>query len=192
MAHEIPLTRSPYKVDDAIIPGNSTSETPVIFHLSPAGGADLARIKSIVVATLGLTHDALWNADTQKTVAAAFQSAPNLFNDTVEEIEHLSVPCWMAKKKLLIPNDKHKDFKDDAQFPITTGVQFSIICGYVPGMAFVVAMEIAKLSKAAEEMDARFFGRPSGSSGATTRDQKGSSVRRAPKPRAKRGTAAKR
>jgi hypothetical protein len=184
MSHEIPFRQAKFQPPDAVLKGNSTSPTPVVFHLSPAGGADLARIKSIIVATIGLTSMGDWSPETQQSVISSFTSGESLYDRTVDLIENLTIPAPLARK-VGIPVDPPTLEK----VPVTTGAQFTKIAGYVSSLALLVAFEIAKLSRELDELDPRFFEQPSGSISPATPARTSGTAGRVGRRRGKRATA---
>lgn len=181
MAHTIPFFREPFT--PKTIQGNAESDVPVVFFLSSAGGPDLARIKSILYASINLTHEANWTPEVARNVASAFASGSDLFVSTVEKIQGLTVPAALARKVGL---DVDAKAKDDTEIPVTTGTAFARVARYSPLLAFEVAMEISRITKD-EQIDPRLFPSlttspetPAGTSGNAP------SVRNA---RARRGTA---
>jgi hypothetical protein len=191
MAYQIPYTDGTFTPPDDIIPGNSTAEHPVVFHLSPVQGADRARLRSILFAT-GSLADSLgdWSPDMQNAVIAAYGKGGELFMRCVDKVEGLTVPGKMAKRALIIPPDKHDTVPDAADIPIRTGTDFAMISGYVLSLSFLVAMEVAKMSNLLEGMDRRLFGSPSGSRSTGTPGPTPGTAGRAKRGRGRRGTAA--
>lgn len=184
--HEIPFRQDTFIPPDEIIKGNSTSQTPVKFHLSPAGGPDLARIKSVIVATVGLTSPIDWSPETQQSVIAAFTNGESLYIRTVDRIENLYAPRALAVKcGLIAPNEQTEAEK----IPITDGAKFTLVAGYMSSLALLVAFEIAKLSKELDALDNRFFGPPSGSGTPATPAGPSGTAGRARGRRGKRATA---
>lgn len=179
MAHQIPYHTDTFRPVSDVIPGNETADNPVEFDLVPAEGPDLARLKSVVFAAAGLTQESSWTPDVQEAVIKAFETGAMAFVNTVEAIRGLTIPAAMAKRVGIItelpthvpegttapvPNPK-------APIPVLHGLSFSKICGFVPLMAFHVAMRLVDLSNKAEAIDPRFFGQPSGSGGQRTAGQ---------------------
>lgn len=153
MSYSVPFTEEIYVPHS--IPGNLDADRPVRFYLSAAGGPDLARLKSILYASGGLSSQSDWSADLQRDVAAAFAHGADLFVNTVDAIEGLTVPASLAIKAGLLQADP----KLDRQAPIVidTGAKFARVCGWLTVLAFEVAMKIAKLSREVDA-DTRFFG----------------------------------
>jgi len=196
MAFDIPYHRHPgFRPINDLVPGNDNADNPVEFDLAPAWGADLARIKSIVLASLGLTQTSDWSPEIQAAVIAAFDSGAKAFVNTVEAIRGLTIPAVMAVRAGLlvevpkVPGTLTPD--PGAKVPVTTGLAFSLICGAVPAMALHVATKIAEISQKTE-VDPRFFVQPSGSGGTVTRDTPATTAGSAPATSRRRGTAGKR
>jgi len=184
MAYAIPYHRHTFRPVNDQLAGNATADNPVEFDICPAWGADWARIKSIIYASLGLAQDGVWSPEVQHAVIAAFDSGAQAFVNTVEAIRGL-----MAVRAGILP-DIPKGQSADTQVPVTTGVQFSRICGAVPVIALQVASEIAKLSQEAEAVDPRFFAQPSGSGGRGTKKKRRSTASSARSTSRRQGTAA--
>lgn len=164
MSWHIPYSDQTYKPGDDLVPGNSSSETPVIFKILPAAGSDKARIRSIIMASAGLVERD-WSPDTQRAVIEAFDQGGDVFARTIESIQGLSVPMKAAWRFGLA--DRPTDLKPDdprgrESFPIVVGFQFAKIAGLLTTLSLMLAFEIGKLSNDAESIDPRFFGRPSG------------------------------
>lgn len=198
MAYQIPYHRNPgFRPVNDLIPGNATSDNPLEFDLAPAWGPDLARIRSIIHASLGLTQGAEWGDDIQRSVIASFEHGAAAFVNTVEAVRGLTVPAAMAFRAGLITEQDYptlpgtKTLDHQAQVAVRTGLAFSRICGAVPAMAIHVAMQIAEISAKSEAVqDPRFFGQPSGSGGTVTRQRKRSAARAASRTSRRRETAA--
>jgi hypothetical protein len=157
MALQLSYHQNTYTPTDDFIPGNSTASNPVRFELAPAEGADLARMKSILVAVAGLVADG-WAAGDQAAVIRAFETGAPAFVNTVERVHGLSVPVAMAKRVGLPVQDGQTDV------PVVTGYDFSKVCGFSEMMTLTMqlAAEILKLSNKLQ-VDPRFFAQPSGS-----------------------------
>lgn len=193
--YSIPYHRCPdFRPISDVIPGNQSAANPVSFDLAPAWGPDLARIRSIITASIGLVQEAEWSPSIQAAVIAAFESGAPAFVNTVEAVRGLTVPAVMALRAGLIrelpkvPGTNNPD--DTAQVPITSGFDFSRICGAVPAMALHVAMKIMEISEKAE-VDPRIFAQPSGSGGTGTPAATATTVPSAPATSRRRGTAGK-
>jgi len=201
VAFHIPYTGKTFTPGSTTIQGNETDPNPVQFDIVPAWGADQARVKSIVFATLGLVQTSDWTPSVQQGVIAAFETGAPVFVDTVKAIRNLSVPAALALRAGLIAKLPTKvreagggiEPDPDAPVPIETGRDFSRICGHpnILALAYQVACEIAAIGdKASQEVDPRFFGQPSGSNGkGTGQKAKGSNAKTARQPRSGRGTA---
>lgn len=185
MAYRIPFHRVAYRPES--LPGNVDSDAPVEFDLSPVGGGELAKAKTLVTAlgTLGLV-DAGWTAQHERTVVEGLKSAPDLFKAGIDAIRGLSVPAAMAVKVGLLP--KVPDgLTPDSDVPVTTGEQFVRLVPYQTALALELVMRLVKLSTDAD-IDPRFFGSPTTSP--ATRANGSGSAPPAPRPRGRRATAA--
>lgn len=180
--------------------GNDSTENPLEFDIVPAWGADLARVKSIVYSSMGLSQDQDWSPETQRAVGAAFEGGAVMFVNTVTAIRGLTVPAAMALRAGLIielpfrvaPGQSEPQPDPQAPIPVTTGLQFSKLAGALVVIAFEVAMAIGKLSDRAN-LDPRFFGRPSGSGGRGPANQEATTTAgTAPRGRKNSGTAGRR
>lgn len=174
--HQIPYHRDTFRPVNDLLPGNETSDNPVEFELVPAAGSDLARIKSVIYATLGLVQGDAWTPDVQEGVIRAFETGAAAFANTVEAVRGLTIPAALAKRVGIIqelpnhvlPGSSTPVPNPEAPIPVVSGLAFSKICGFVPAMALHVAMKVAELSGKTEAIDPRFFGQPSGSGGPGT------------------------
>lgn len=198
MAYEIPYHRHPnFRPVNDLMPGNAESEDPVEFDLAPAWGADLARIRSIITASLGLVQEQDWGPAIQAAVIASFDTGGAAFVNTIEAVRGLRIPAAMAVRAGLLvemPKVAGTNKPDyDAKVAITTGLAFSRICGAVPAMAFHVATKIAEISQKAEGVvaDSRFFAQPSGSGGTGTSAAPATTAGSARPTSRRRGTAGK-
>lgn len=188
MSYTVPFTETPYVPHS--IPGNREADRPVRFYLSAAGGADLARLKSILYASGGLSAEVEWSATLQRDVAAAFVHGAELFANTVDAIEGLTVPAGMAIKAGILQSDPAKPIDRQAPIAIDTGAKFARVCGWLTVLAFEVAMKIAELSREVDA-DTRFFGSPTTSpktSAASSGSAPGAAKRRGPRAIAASGT----
>jgi hypothetical protein len=150
----IPFTEETFR--PLCVPGNDTAENPVEFDLSAVGGDNKARLKSILMATSGLTAEQReWTPQVQDSVIAAFRTGGPVFADAVSAVRGLNAPVALAVKVGLL-QEIPKGLDRQSLFPITTGYQFSRVCGYYPVLALELAMEITRISKQAE-IDTRFF-----------------------------------
>jgi hypothetical protein len=182
VAFQTSYQRDTVRVSDTLIPGNSNSDSPVEFDICPAWGADIARIKSIIYATLGLAQDGDWSPEVQANVIEAFGTGGAAFVNTVERIRNLTVPAVAALRAGLItelpksvkPGDQAPTPDHEAPFPITNGTQFAKVCGGMLPIALEIAFAIGKLDGA--KADARFFGQPSGSGETATGKKAGRST----------------
>lgn len=184
MAYRIPFHRVAYRPET--IPGNTESDTPVEVDLSPVGGVELAKAKTLVTAlgTLGLV-DAGWSGAHERTVVEGLKSAPDLFKQGIDAIRGLSVPAAMAVKVGLLP--KVPDgLTPDSDVPVTTGEQFVRLVPYQTALALELVMRLVKLSTEAD-IDPRFFASPT-TSPATRANGSGSAPPAAPR-RGRRATA---
>lgn len=194
--------RDTYRPGPDVIPGNDRADNPVEFDLVPAEGADLARIKSILVATSGLTSDVTWSPEMQAAVIAAFESGATCYVNTITAIRGLTVPAVMAVRVGIITADQVPVHQPagatapvanlDAPIAILNGFAFSRICGFseVLVLAMMVAAELVKLSNRTT-VDPRFFAQPSGSLPTGTPGQGADSTATpAPSAPASSGTAA--
>lgn len=152
MPFEIPFhqeTFTPLCIKDNLI-----AERPVTFEISSVGGPGRARLKSMIKATMGLEDDGkgTWTEENQDSVIACFKGGNVVFTEGVTRITQLTVPAKLARKVGLKPA------RDETEaVAITTGEEFSLVCDYMPILAFEVAMAIAKVSEQGE-IDPRFFG----------------------------------
>lgn len=199
MGMHIPYTGDKFRIPDSLAPGNSVAERPILFHLEPAWGPDLARIKSVIFATAGLVNTTDWSPDMQSAVTEAFGHGQLAFINTITQIEGLTIPARMAQRAGLLENLPTKVGADgqavpdpDAPFPITTGRHFAAICGSgsVLALSMTVAAKIASLSEDAL-IDPRFFAQPSGSGGPGTRPKMPTSAAAANPTSRRRETAGK-
>ena len=198
--YQVPFKAGKYRAPNAAIPGNESSNTPVEIDFVPAGGEDLARLKSITYATLAVGGPLTdWSPDMQEATIRAFRTGGAMFVNTVTGIRNLTIPALMAKHIGLLPdlptkadpaNPTARIPDPDAPFQVTTGLQFSAVASYMPALAFGLAVEIQQLSLIVNGVDSRFFGQPSGSGAAATPGATDSAVRSARKRRGARGTAA--
>lgn len=155
MAATIPFTQETFR--PLCIKQNDVTETPVEFEISAVGGANRARLKSIMVASEGLEMLSKWTPEIQASVIAAFATGSGVFVDGVDAIRNLYVPAILAKRLGLIPELPNvKDGDPIPDWPITTGSAFAIVCGHWPILSLEVALAIARLSGQAE-IDPRFF-----------------------------------
>lgn len=198
MSHQIPYHRDTFRPLSDLVPGNETSDNPVEFDLAPAGGGDLARLKSVVFATTGLVQDGSWTPEVQEAVIRAFETGAPAFVNTVESIRGLTIPAALALRVGIIqelpkhvpPGKAQVEPNPEAPIPVVSGLGFAKICGFVPLMAFHVAMKLVALSGKAEAIDPRFFGQPSGSGGPGTAEATNTTAGSVRRRSRRRGTAA--
>lgn len=191
MPYDVPYTEETYTPEDALVPGNSTSDRPVEFDIAPAGGADLARLKSIIYATAGLTSNGMWTDALQTSVEDAFRHGARVFEGTVLAVRNFTVPAGMAHRAgIWGQKDPPADRKEP--FPITTGRQFAAVAGFVSSIALSVAFHITALSGKVEGMDSRFFAQPSGSGSRGISPKTAGTATDARRDKGARGTAGKR
>jgi hypothetical protein len=195
MAYQIPYETETYRVEDALIAGNSRADNPVEFDLAPAGGSDLARLKSVLVASGGLM-DEKWSPETQAATIAAMSTGNDVFTRTVLAVRGLTVPAALAVRVGIIPEvperaDAAGVVKPDPKAPvlISDGAQFARVSGFLSGVALGVAFRLIKISSQVDEVDPRFFVRPSGSPSPGTRKRTIGSATPVRKRSGKRGTA---
>lgn len=172
MALHLSYATKTYIPPENVIPGNTAAQLPVAFELVPAEGPDLARLKSILVATAGLVVDMPWTSELQQIVVSAFQHGSQAFVATVASVRNLTVPAAMAVRVGLIeqlpthvpPGGTEPVPHPEAPVVVRTGEQFARVCSFVSPLAMAVANEILTLTNASG-IDARFFVPPSGSGG---------------------------
>jgi hypothetical protein len=183
---EVPYAGGTARIPNALIPGNEESNAPVEFDITPAWGPDMARLRSVLEASLSISGPS-WDPATQDVVIKAFETGAGAFVNTVAGIRNLSIPKAMALRAGILVDPKGPA---DLKVPIVTGEQFGRICGdpHLLGITLYVAFEIMKLSKA-NRVDPRFFTQPSGSGSAGTRGRKRSTAGGARRTPAKHGTA---
>jgi hypothetical protein len=201
VAFQVTYARDTYRPDDVLIAGNSVSTFPVEFDICPAEGPDLARIRSILVATAGLVNEQSWSPDMQAAVISAFETGAPAFINTVEAVRGLTIPAAMAKRVGIIsevpthvPQGSSTPVPNtEAPIPITTGLHFSRICGFVnlSALSMQLASKIAELSNRVN-VDPRLFVQPSGSGGTTTPGQMPTAVAPAKSQPEGKGTATSR
>lgn len=197
MAYQIPYESATYQPEDALIPGNSEADNPVVFEVVPAEGQDFARLKSVVFASAGLVAET-WSEDMQSAVIAAFGTGAAVFERVVTSVQGLSVPAAMALRVGLITEiptraDANGTIKPDpkAPVPIRSGREFSKVCGFMTAVAMGVAFKVLGISREVHGSDPRFFGPRSGSRSPETPIGTTGPARTARKRSGKRGTAAR-
>lgn len=175
MAYQIPYESDTFRPTDDLIPGNGNSDNPVTFEILPAGGPDLARLKSVLYASAGLTSNAVWSSEMQQAVIAAFESGAGVFERCVAAISGFNIPAALAVRVGILPalpvraDDSGKVRPDPkAPVPITAGHEFAKIAGFQTALALSVAFRIMEISRQVEKLDPRLFVPPSGSLSAGT------------------------
>jgi len=174
MAVHLRYTRNVFTIPDEVVPGNSTDKQPVRFHLAPAEGPDVARLRSVITATAGVMHGD-WSPEVQRAVTAAFSHGAPGFVDTVERIEGLTIPAALALRARLIeklptairPGTGVPVEDPEAPIAVTSGRAFAAIAGFELVLSTRVAQEILRLTNETG-IDPRFFASPSGSPAAET------------------------
>ena len=196
MSHQIPYEDGTYRPDDSLIPNNTRSDNPVEFGIAPAGGSDLARLKSVLYASAGLTNEGIWSPDMQAAVIGAFETGADVFTRCVTWIRGFTVPAALAVRVGLLQKvpavaDADGKVRPDpkAPIPITTGAEFSKVAGFQTALSLGLAFEIMKISRQVNTLDARLFVQPSGSSSPGTPDAPTGSVTTAQKRHGRRETA---
>ena len=200
MAYQVPYTRDTFRIPNTVIPGNEQSDNPVEFDLAPAWGSDMARIRSMIQATVGLVTENGWTPEIQDSVLKSFDTGAGAFVNTVEAIRGLTIPAAAAVRAGLldkvpthVPAGKTEAVPyPDAPFAITDGVAFSRVAGGMTVLALIVAMKIADLSQTAEKaLDPRLFVQPSGSGGPGMPSGTNGTADSARRPSRRPGTAGK-
>lgn len=188
MAFNVPYSNDTVRIPDAMVAGNSTADNPVEYDIVPAWGADLARLKSIMFASIHLADNSPnWAPDVQEAVIKACETGARAFANTVTKVRGLTVPVSMALRAGLISDEQASQLVVGS-VPITTGEQFTRIAGALAGHAFYVAMKIIELS-GKQEVDPRFFEPASGSGGQGTSKKQTSTARSARRGSRSKGTA---
>lgn len=196
MAYQIPYESITFTPDDDLIPGNSQADNPVAFSLAPAGGSDLARLRSVLQASAGLVNEVSWSPDMQASVIASFENQAGVFDRCVLAVRGLTVPAELAVRVGLLTALPLKMFdgqvKPDraAPVPIATGPEFAKIAGFQSALALAVAFELVKISRQTDRLDTRLFAQPSGSPSPGTPSDPTGTVRTARKRHGRRETAA--
>jgi hypothetical protein len=175
MSYQIPYDSDVYRPESDLIPGNEQADNPVEFDIVPAGGPDLARLKSVLYAAAGLSNERVWSPEMQAAVIAAFESGPGVFERTITGIRGFNVPAALAVRvglidKIPVRADGAGTVKPDPKAPvaINTGAEFSRIVGFQTALALALAFAIMKISRQVEQIDPRLFVQPSGSPSAET------------------------
>lgn len=196
MAFHVPYATDKQKIPNGLIAGNEAADNPVEFDISPAWGADLARLKSVVIALTGVADErdlsvGNWTPAMQEAVIKAFETGAPAFINTVTAIRGLTIPVPMALRAGIIPAVPPSG--PATLVPITTGEEFSRICGHseLTGIALFLAFKIVALT-GKQDIDTRFFAQPSGSGGPGTQPATTTTAGSAPSTSRRRGTAASR
>lgn len=156
MAFQLSYRTGTYRPNDELITGNSTSPTPVEFDLAPAEGTDLARIKSVIVSTAGISADG-WSSAVQDAVIRAFETSAAAFVNTITAVRGLTIPVAMAARVgIPVPEGAN-------EVPIVSGLGFTRICLFpeMLPLSMMLAAEILKLTNSLT-VDPRLFVQPSG------------------------------
>ena len=160
MPYEIPFHNDTWRVPDEAIAGNSESDDPVEFNLDPPEGQDIYRLKLFVEAHSMLNMPVTrLSAQQQLSVDSAFKQGRRGFETTITAIRGLSVPMSLAIKRGLVQKDKAQG----ASFPITNGIEFSVIATHDSVLGVMVAAELLKLASEVDNVDGRFTKLLSGS-----------------------------
>lgn len=196
MSYQIPYESATFTPDDDLIPGNAQADNPVKFDLVPAGGPDLARLKSVLFAAAGLTGDGNWSPDMQAAVIGSFETGSQVFERCIVGISGFNIPAALAVRvgiltQIPVRADADGKVRPDpkAPVPVTNGVEFAKIAGFQTALALAVAFEVMKISRQVDKLDPRLFVRPSGSPSAETADGQTGTVRRVRKGPRRRETA---
>lgn len=190
MSYTVPYASDTVRISNDVLPGNRTADDPVEFDIVPAWGADLARIKSILVACSGL-GDNTWQPELQSMVIAGFDTGAAAFVNVVTAVRGLKIPMAMAVRAGIVPAMPPEPAKATDLVPITTGEQYGRVAGHTSLMAMTieVAIRISQLSKH-QQVDPRLFVQPSGSGGAATGSAMTSTAVSARRTSRRRATAA--
>lgn len=157
MAFKLSYRTTTFRPSDELIPDNSKSPTPVEFDLAPAEGVDLARIKSVIVSTAGISADG-WSSAVQDAVIRSFETSAAAFVNTIERVRNLTIPAAMAQRVgLPVPEGV-------TEIPINNGLAFTRVCLFpeILPLSMQLAAEILKLTNSLT-VDPRLFAQPSGS-----------------------------
>jgi hypothetical protein len=191
MSFHVPYHETVFVPGDDVFPGNSTAEDPVTFAIAPAAGPYRARLRSILFATSTIGDDGVgWSREVSEAVIVAYGRGGQLFANTVDAVTGLTVPGKLAKRAGIIPTDRHHEVDDAAKIPIKSGVDFGLVSGFLIKISFLVAMEIAKISRELDQTDARLFESPSGSPSPATPSPTPGTAARVRRGHGRRGTAA--
>lgn len=196
MSYQIPYESDTFKPDNGLIPGNAEADNPVEFDLVPAGGADLARLKSVLYAAAGLANEGGWSPDMQAATVAAFDHGAGVFERTITGIRGYNIPAALAVRVGLLKElpkvaDAEGKVRPDpkAPVPVTNGYEFAKIAGFQTALALSVAFAVMKISKQVADLDPRLFVRPSGLPSAGTPSGQTGTVRPVRKGPGRRGIA---
>jgi hypothetical protein len=196
MSYQIPYESAVFKPDNDLIPGNAQADNPVEFDLVPAGGSDLARLKSVLYASAGLVNEGSWSPDMQAATVSAFDSGSGVFERCIVGIRGFNIPAALAVRVGILKDlpkiaDGDGKVRPDpkAPVPVTNGFEFAKIAGFQTGLALSVAFEIMKISRQVASLDSRLFVRPSGSPSAGTPSGQTGTVPAVRKGPGRRGTA---
>jgi hypothetical protein len=153
MSAQIPFSKETFR--PLCVKGNAKAEAPTEFDICAVGGANRARLKSIIIASSGLAQGGDWSPSVQDAVIKAFETGGGVFSAGVTSIRGLTAPAALFVTVGLLA-ELPKGVTPEAQIPITNGIEFAQLCGYWPILAFEVALAIARISGQAE-IDPRFF-----------------------------------
>jgi len=154
MSATIPFANETFR--PLCIKDNATATDPVEFELVAVGGVSRARLKSMIVATEGLSDArGAWSPAMQDSVIKAFAEGPGVFVEGVRGIRGLRVPLSLAAHVGII-SEIPAGADPASEMPIVSGFEFSRVAGFWPILAFEIAMALARLSGQAE-IDPRFF-----------------------------------
>lgn len=156
MAFKLSYRTTTFRPGDELIPDNSTAAVPVEFDLAPAEGVDLARIKSVIVSTAGISADG-WSSAVQDAVIRAFETSAAAFVNTIERVRGLTIPAAMAHRVgLPVPEGM-------TELQILNGLAYTRVCLFpeMLPLSMQLAAEILKLTNSLT-VDPRLFAQPSG------------------------------
>ena len=192
MAHEVPYSERTLLLVDELIGGNSTDPNPARVTIQPANGSDLAQLRSMMFAIESIQKGGAWTSQMQKAMEDAFTHGARVFAAVVISMENYSIPALMAHRCGLLPDRPTTEEARKKQIPITTGIEFSKICGIVSSTAAWIAGQVCILSGDVQKVDDRFFDLGSGSGKAGISGTQPGSATSARTPKGGRATAAKR
>lgn len=197
MSYQIPYESATFTPDDDLIPGNAQADNPVTFDLAPAGGSDLARLKSVLYAAAGLTGNGVWSPEMQAAVISSFETGSPVFERCILGIHGFNIPAALAVRvgilnEIPVRADDEGKVRPDpkAPVPVTSGAEFAKIAGFQTALALAVAFEIMKISRQVDKLDTRLFAQPSGSPSAETAGGQTGTVKAVRKGPGRRGTVA--